>query len=113
MRQYGKRWVTMRVRELITALKPLEGWRILVLPNDGPIRRQACRQVMYLPPDQRNGDQGNVILFNGNTDDIGRPGGLTMMARNVLAVVWLEERKALVMGRDGTKAEVYLVARLE
>lgn len=76
----------MNARDLIEKLSLLEGRRIRITDVDGNEYEQMCVSIEYLPPGQRDGDQGNVILRNGGFMPDGAPAGFTMMAKNVIAV---------------------------
>ncbi len=96
----------MRACNLIKALKPLEGWQVHIHFGDVDLWWQTCERVVHLPPDQRDGAQGNVLLFNGHFDATGRPCGWTMMARRVRDVYWVDEETVVIAVRDGTKGEI-------
>jgi hypothetical protein len=77
----------MNARDLIEKLSPLEGHRIRIMDVDGNEHEQMCQSVEYLPPGQRDGNQGNVILRDGNITSSGAPAGFTMMAGSVLYIL--------------------------
>lgn len=81
----------MNVQDVIEALQPAAGNRILLIPNTDTnvtLIAQNCISVEHLPPDQRQDRQGNVILWNGLTDTDGVPTGRTFWARDVLSIQW-------------------------
>ena len=76
----------MRARDLVRALKPLEGKTAAInVYAGGPAWefRQCIVRVRILPPRERRDGAGNVILESGEVGADGAPGGITMWARNV------------------------------
>ena len=81
----------MNVKAAIAALKPLENHRIIILANTKPhgfVHAQNCLTVDHLPPDQRQADQGNVILWDGYFTSEGLQAGITFWAKDVRTITW-------------------------
>jgi len=73
----------MNARQLIEALSPLEGHRIRIVDADGNEHEQTCKSIEHLRPNERDGTQGNVILWNGEFTERWAMAGFTMTAKNV------------------------------
>lgn len=80
----------MNVQEVVKALQPAAGYRIIVVnPHTNLTHPQICVAVEHLPPNQRQTpDQGNVILWNGTIDLDDTLSGLTLWAREVESIEW-------------------------
>ena len=81
----------MNVKTVVTALKPLENHRIIILANTKPrgfVHAQRCITVDHLPPDQRQHDQGNVVLWDGRFTPEGLQAGITFWAKGVRTITW-------------------------
>ena len=76
----------MNAQQLIDKLRPLEGHRIRIVDADGNAHEQMCKSVEHLRPNERDGTQGNVILWNGEFTERGAMAGFTMTARKVASV---------------------------
>jgi len=73
----------MNAQQLIDALDPLEGHNIRIVDVDGNEHEQTCKSIEHLRPRERDGEQGNVILWNGEFTERGAMAGFTMTAKNV------------------------------
>jgi len=72
----------MNAKQLVKALKPLEGYRLY-------------------PDERQQDDQGNVILYNGLIDRDGAPSGLTIRASDVQEVTWITLTTVRLIGKSG------------
>jgi len=104
----------MNAKELVKALKPLEGYRITIFSNTtATTRDQSCIEVRELQPDERQDNQGNVILYNGLTDFDGAPSGLTITAGNVQDVTWIAPATTIQLtGKSGKTATIAILYEL-
>ena len=81
----------MNVKAVVTALEGLEGHHIIILTDAEPhgfVHGQPCLRVQDLPPDQRQPDQGNVILWDGKFTREGLQSGGTFWAKDIHSIIW-------------------------
>lgn len=55
-----------------------------------------CKAVFKLPPEQRIGKQGNILLHDGGFDKDGIPEGKTIMAKDVQRLEWWPNKMILL-----------------
>jgi len=82
----------MNIKQLVKALKPLEGYRLY--------------------PDERQDDQGNVILYNGLIDRDGALSGLTIRASDVQEVTWITPATVRLIGKSGRTVTITILYEL-
>lgn len=106
----------MNVKAAITLLQPLEDHHVLILTNHGHgyVHGQPCRRIQDLPPDQRQRDQGNIILWDGHFTREGLQSGGTFWASDVRSILWgYDHIVAHIHTHNGTKISIIKQWRLD
>jgi len=80
----------MNAKDAVALLQPLEGHHLLILKNEehGYLHGQPCIRVHHLLPDQRQPDQGNIILWDGRFTSKGLQSGGTFWAKDIRSIAW-------------------------
>ena len=102
----------MNSKELIDELKMLEGKRVAFAIGFESAASLNVTEVMPLPPDQRLNNSGNVIIHNGVRDKNGNPEGVTLWARDVADVVWVDDVTCLLYNKYGNTICLLIVKSL-
>lgn len=103
----------MNVKTVVKALQPAVGYRIVITnPSANTVRSQSCVNIEHLPPDQRQDDQGNVILWNGLINLDGTPAGSTFWAHDVDHIVW-HKPFAHIYAKSGKEITITITLPLE
>jgi hypothetical protein len=109
----------MKIDDLVEALKPLEGFYIVFVSNEtrtkqGYVPIQACVEVKYLKPFQRDAKMGNVILYCGSFTNEFAPSGMTFLARDVDLVAWSDDMRVVtILGKNGKWSRIYKLEQIE
>lgn len=105
----------MNVKDAAAILKPCEGHHILILTDREPhgyVHGQPCIRVHSLPPDQRQPDQGNVILWDGRFTRDGHQSGGTFWARDIRTLTWRLNVIAHIRTRQGATVSIIKLWKL-
>jgi len=102
----------MNSKELIDKLKMLEGHRMAFVTDPESAVSFKVTAVIPLPPDQRLNNSGNVIIHNGVRDKNGNPEGVTLWARDVADVVWVDDVTCLLYNKYGNTIYLLIVRSL-
>ena len=99
----------MNAKDAVQALKSCERHHILILTDAEPhgfVHGQPCICVQDLPPDQRQPNQGNVILWDGRFTTKGLQSGGTFWAKDVHSIHWVYNTVARIYTHNTTRISI-------
>jgi hypothetical protein len=99
----------MKIADVVSALKPLEGHQIGVQRGD-ILHIGKCAEVRKLEPYERLYKECNVIICTGMTREFA-PAGLVFRAADILSVSWNDDgRRVVVEAKSGDYRVVQISA---